>query len=1397
MRTFGVYKGYIMKFFATVVDILLFGVLFLKPGIYRRERKAYAFSSARFAKTLFFTGAVLFLPMSLSASIIDDIGNIFGGGGGGGCSAGDAGCPIELTVSGDKATDQNPDKFYKFILTMSQDISIDITNHDNPRVFTDAHDLTITLHPMNNDGSCNTSQTIAQKTSDAEIFSLGQSALAGGKTYCIEMSGYTGSWASNADKFDIQVNGAADLKAGISDASAQEDNGPMTFYVALTKASPSDVTIHYTFQDGSAKNGVNYIGTNGSVTIPAGSLSATFDVPLIDTGMTVSKTFTVTIDSSDVPISSESKYATGTIIGSNSEDADDAYEGPDICYESRKDSGFCMFGSCMFYKQETVVKAMVEGVENIHIQKALTRGIAFMNFFSEIGIDGSSRTGQIDSDEAENKQFMGFDFIPNSYYLASMFPGGVDYRIGHGAINPTSSCINGPKVPWYNVIKEGTPIDPPASNECEVQGGSLSKGETASYYDKALLKLGLFTQYTHLVTYTKDGTTYQEVLQPCNTDEYGTLDNAPNISGCGVFVKALNSPKFINCQGDCNDTTTAMNLVLPTFRTSQVSDSTPLEYSGVISKQQVGNVIVGHGSEHEDTKHIVFEAPYSKSYGKRVMFIKKITDHDSDSGTYHYVFGKGGDYWIENWDIDGKSGKTVVIETDAKASSEVRIFINSDLALNAQSIVIKNSDSGHKFHIYIYGSLHLNGQGGNEIDDGYIYANDIVNLDQTTTLQRGAIATKENLITDGGSFSYPPDTPETDIYDVCPAFDGNFITGPFDAWDNFRSQLDNNISDRHLSTKIAGQDFILTVGSLNKDLDAVETKPGVDIRFALYDTGSGTYKRVEAWRTFNAEAAAKIHPSYTDIDKAHTNMRMIFKVCADYNASSGLYHYVGHDICGRDCSTNTEETVDSPCFRYFKSTDDFAVRPDKYDVNLTSSTKIIASKSINLKFDALTATGSVTPDYNATEGATAPFVMTSDLYESGKQCEATSASHAPDINFTNGTFTHDIAFDHVGKFTVSIHESNNCNERFAKTDCSDPSAGVWATDDTAITPKEVNITIIPDHFDIKNGATFERYPSSTFTYLSNFNNSDGQQMASDFNVTIVAKKANNVRAVNYAKTCYAKDIDTTLLYRLSDGSGTTVTPNLTNTQYIEKSVDTGIQEVSITSDITHPFAKDVFDEEENGTANIILSINFDRQYNTPVNPFMMTLDTLKIKDADDVKGEPAVNLSSNYVYGKARSSKAFYDDITQSSIVTPIEVVLYCQAATCPGVLTGSSYQTNESYWYLSSNHDISKGDGSVTLISSINGTVAPSDPTSITPSSGVDDSVTVTHNGSTYPDVVTIDFGSNTNSWLIYNKNANNVLSPFYRVRFIGTGNWAGEGQTGHVVNGDTNKKKSKRLEW
>ncbi|MCB4763086.1 MAG: hypothetical protein LGB78_04150, partial [Sulfurovum sp.] len=55
----------------------------------------------------------------------------------------------------------------------------------------------------------------------------------------------------------------------------------------------------------------------------------------------------------------------------------------------------------------------------------------------------------------------------------------------------------------------------------------------------------------------------------------------------------------------------------------------------------------------------------------------------------------------------------------------------------------------------------------------------------------------------------------------------------------------------------------------------------------------------------------------------------------------------------------------------------------------------------------------------------------------------------------------------------------------------------------------------------------------------------------------------------------------------------------------------------------------------------------------------------------------------------------------------------------------------------------------------------------------------------------------TDTNLWLIYNKDNDDIPTSLYRVRFLKTGNWTGEGKTGHVVGDDINTKKTERLDW
>jgi RHS repeat-associated protein len=68
----------------------------------------------------------------------------------------------------------------------------------------------------------------------------------------------------------------------INDVTGPENSGSFVFKVTLSSASPQATTVQYSTEDVSAKAGEDYGGVSGTLTIPAGSLSGTISVPIID-----------------------------------------------------------------------------------------------------------------------------------------------------------------------------------------------------------------------------------------------------------------------------------------------------------------------------------------------------------------------------------------------------------------------------------------------------------------------------------------------------------------------------------------------------------------------------------------------------------------------------------------------------------------------------------------------------------------------------------------------------------------------------------------------------------------------------------------------------------------------------------------------------------------------------------------------------------------------------------------------------------------------------------------------------------------------------------------------------------------------------------------------------------
>jgi VCBS repeat-containing protein len=109
----------------------------------------------------------------------------------------------------------------------------------------------------------------------------------------------TASWATQTASIPVSVtvlpnNVTASSVTGTSPAGGSTTN--LNIPITLTGAAALPVTVHYATSDGSAFAGIDYTATNGDLTIPSGSSSATVSVPLIGTNLYAStKSFKFTL----------------------------------------------------------------------------------------------------------------------------------------------------------------------------------------------------------------------------------------------------------------------------------------------------------------------------------------------------------------------------------------------------------------------------------------------------------------------------------------------------------------------------------------------------------------------------------------------------------------------------------------------------------------------------------------------------------------------------------------------------------------------------------------------------------------------------------------------------------------------------------------------------------------------------------------------------------------------------------------------------------------------------------------------------------------------------------------------------------------------------------------------
>ncbi|GAX87070.1 conserved hypothetical protein [Lebetimonas natsushimae] len=415
-------------------------------------------------------------------------------------------------------------------------------------------------------------------------------------------------------------------------------------------------------------------------------------------------------------------------------------------------------------------------------------------------------------------------------------------------------------------------------------------------------------------------------------------------------------------------------------------------------------------------------------------------------------------------------------------------------------------------------------------------------------------------------------------------FSGNIViretpskTYKFDAWD-----INRNINDRNISTKIVNKEFDVTIASLNENGDALQEFNGTVCSKITSDNYNSNWNKA-LWNNEKEKNISFKIPNA--IKKAKVTIQ--WKEHADVN-----------------CPVNDGNESNS--------SDDFAVRPNKFVITNIPS-KIIAGKEFNITLKALDYENIPAKDYNETVNING---NSPDLeYNISKiNCDNGDLEIVNGGDFKNGEANITLKYSEVGNVDLTLKEVNG--SEFAKVDSDDTSLN-----NRLILAYKTKISVNPDHFKIS--ANLSNYDDN-FTYLDN-----GLNLYSILDINITAENKDNEITKNYNKDCYAKDID------INISKIFTPEPNLNNLIYYYKDAGNNTSEKSV-QDINKTIQihyKDTnFTTEDNGSTRITLFINFDRNSSKTVNPFDMNISEINVSDGS-TNGKMQKIGKALYYYG--------------------------------------------------------------------------------------------------------------------------------------------------------------------
>ncbi len=447
-----------------------------------------------------------------------------------------------------------------------------------------------------------------------------------------------------------------------------------------------------------------------------------------------------------------------------------------------------------------------------------------------------------------------------------------------------------------------------------------------------------------------------------------------------------------------------------------------------------------------------------------------------------------------------------------------------------------------------------------------------------------------------GSGDY--EIPDIPVYDNNPLDSCN--VGNVNYSFNAVSEITNNDAsedwDNNVTTQIVNKSFDVYI--LSKDADSGDSKDAniTKVVFNFYTEGNGSVCSGDNYENVVIcdDSTSTVCPDTNDSGEVEISNIKIDKAV----------HCIQVYIKGKQKDSDEDE-------QDANSSDDFAIRPDKFDITNIPD-KVKAGSEFNLTILALDYSGNSSKDYNETLHTDDNSTKVEyNITKSG--CDNGKLDLIDGEDFADGEANATFKYNEVGELNVTIKEING--SEFAKIDADDTP-----DDERFITPVTKTVTFIPHHFyaDI-NVSNFDE----NFTYLDN-----NLSIYSLIDLNITSQNEQNDTTKNYNTKCYAKDVDVNLtpkIFRHDENLSKDVIYKV----FYEKSTS-GIYK---NSDINFTIDESNFTTEHNGSAYIKIHINFEKNISTPESPFEYNISGAEINNSDVNETYADINGSALFYYG--------------------------------------------------------------------------------------------------------------------------------------------------------------------